>query len=68
MKDDTTVIAELPAEATHYFINLIDANNFLVIDPPVDRKTLARKELAFADVAHKASGPKTAVPRPQQRR
>ncbi len=68
IQDDTTVKAELPAEATHYFINLIDANNFLVIDPPVDRKTLARKELAFADVAHKASGPKTAVPRPQQRR
>ncbi len=68
IQDDTTVKAELPAEATHYFINLIDANNFLVIDPPVDRKTLARKELAFADVAHKASRPETAAPRPEQRR
>jgi len=66
IKDGATVTAELPAEATHYFINLIDANNFLVIDPPVDRKMLSRRGLAFADVAHKASGPETAATRPRR--
>lgn len=50
--DEATVTAELPPEATHYFLNLVDANNFLVIDPPVDRKTLGEKRLTFADVAH----------------
>lgn len=52
IKDETTVIAELPPDTTHYFINLIDTNNFLVIDPPVDRQTLQKKGLGFADVSH----------------
>ena len=56
IRDDRTVTAELPPEATHYFINLVDEHNFLVIDPPVDRTTLTRKELAFADVAYKTGG------------
>jgi len=56
IKDETTVTATLPAEATHYFINLVDTNNFLVIDPFIDRQTLARSGLSFADVAHPAGG------------
>jgi len=66
--DEPTVTAELPPEATHYFVNLIDANNFLVIDPPVDRKTLAEKGLTFADVAHEVGRPGAADPRPPTRR
>ena len=49
--------AELPPDATHYFINLIDTNNFLVIDPPVDRRTLEQKGLTFSDLAHRAGSP-----------
>ena len=54
---EQTVAATLPPEASHYFINLVDANNFLVIDPVVDRQMLARSGLGFADVAHDAGFP-----------
>jgi len=55
--DEQTVTATLPPEASHYFINLVDANNFLVIDPVVDREMLARSGQGFADVAHDAGFP-----------
>ncbi|MDA0254613.1 MAG: sulfatase [Planctomycetota bacterium] len=57
IRDEATVTAELPPDATHYFINLIDTNNFLVIDPPVDRRTLEQKGLTFSDLAHRAGSP-----------
>jgi hypothetical protein len=35
LASDNTVTAELPQGTTHYFINLIDENNFLVSYPDV---------------------------------
>ena len=35
LASDDTVTAELPQGTTHYFINLIDENNFLVSYPDV---------------------------------
>ena len=32
---DSTVVVDLPAQTTHYFVNLIDENNFLVSHPEV---------------------------------
>jgi len=68
IQDDTTVTCELPPDATHYFINLIDTNNFLVIDPPVDQKTLRQQGLTFADVAYLAGHTRPANTLPQIRR
>jgi uncharacterized sulfatase len=38
-----TVVAALPEGTTHYVINLIDENNFLVSYPDVDKAAAARK-------------------------
>ena len=42
---------------THYFINLVDENNFLAIYPPLDDATLKKKSLSVTDVALKADCP-----------
>jgi hypothetical protein len=67
IRDESTVTAELPPEATHYFINLVDEHNFLVIDPPVDQKTRKQKGLTFADVAHPAGDAQSVEQPPQTR-
>lgn len=41
----------LPEGTSHYFVNLIDENNFLIIHPPIDRSEMAEKGQAFQDVA-----------------
>ena len=43
LKGDGQVVAILPGDATHYFINLIDENNFLVSYREVDESK--RKQL-----------------------
>ncbi|MAE40163.1 MAG: N-acetylgalactosamine-6-sulfatase [Psychrobacter sp.] len=45
------VIVTLPQGTSHYFINLVDENNFLVIHPLIDRPKMQREKLAFRDVA-----------------
>jgi arylsulfatase A-like enzyme len=44
-------VAELPDGTTHYLINLVDANNFLVVYPQTDATTLRKDGLALSDAA-----------------
>ncbi|TWU19801.1 sulfatase [Allorhodopirellula heiligendammensis] len=49
---DGTVLAELPAGTTHYFLNLIDEHNFLVSYPEVpNARSLLQDKLKYSDVA-----------------
>lgn len=49
---DSTVTARLPAGATHYFINLIDENNFLESYPDVmDMREIANRKIPYSAVA-----------------
>ena len=52
-----TATFKLPAGITHYFINLIDENNFLTIYPPVDDATLKKEKLSLVDTALSAGCP-----------
>ena len=52
-----TATFKLPAGITHYFINLIDENNFLTIYPPVDDATLKKEKLSLVDAALSAGCP-----------
>ncbi len=45
------VIFTLPKWTTHYFVNLVDENNFLVIYPPINRPQMKQENLEFQDVA-----------------
>ena len=58
---DDQAILTLPEGTSHYFVNLIDENNFLVIHPPIDRPALAKSKQDFQDVAIFAG-----YPEPQQ--
>ena len=51
------VIYKIPSGTTHYFINLIDENNFLTIYPPVDDATLKKENLSLVDAAISAGYP-----------
>ena len=44
-------IFDLPRGTSHYFINLVDENNFIAIYPPIDRPRMQREKLEFKDVA-----------------
>ena len=55
--DDDKALFTLPPMTTHYFINLVDENNFLTIYPPLDDATLKKKNLSVSDVALKAGYP-----------
>ncbi|NIY15903.1 MAG: sulfatase-like hydrolase/transferase, partial [Nitrospinaceae bacterium] len=54
---DNTAVFDFPKGATHYFINLVDENNFLVIDPPIDRAALDKNKPNFTEAAHFAGYP-----------
>jgi arylsulfatase A-like enzyme len=43
LKPGMTVSARLPKGATHYFINLIDSNNFLVSHPRIDESKRGKR-------------------------
>lgn len=45
------VRAELPEGATHYYLNLVDENNFLVSHPYLDQIEKRQKKLGYADIA-----------------
>ena len=51
------VIYKLPPGTTHYFINLVDENNFLTIYPPIDDQTLKKENLSLIDAAFFAGHP-----------
>ena len=51
VKNGTAVVATLPAGTTHYFINLIDENNFLVSYPEIDEVKRTKAKQTFSTVA-----------------
>ena len=42
---------ELPIGTTHYFVNLVDENNFMAIYPTIDRPKMKQEGLEMVDVA-----------------
>ena len=57
IKANDRVLFDLPKGTTHYFVNLVDANNFIVIHPAIDRAQMRQKGLEFVDVAQSAGYP-----------
>ena len=55
------VLFELPEGTTHYFVNLVDANNFIAIYPSIDRPKMKQAGLDFVDVAVFAGYPEPAA-------
>ena len=52
---DDKVVADLPGDATHYFVNLVDENNFLRSYPEMtDGKKPAKRKRTFTERALKA--------------
>ena len=51
--DGSTVVAILPAGTTHYFINLIDENNFLVSYPEIDCVKRGKAKQQYSEIALK---------------
>lgn len=49
--NDSRVLAVLPDGTSHYFINLVDENNFLEIYPAINRQKMNQEKLTFSDVA-----------------
>lgn len=47
----STVRVELPDDATHYFLNLVDANGFLVSYPHIDQLEKRRNKQGYGDIA-----------------
>lgn len=48
------ITVSLPEGTTHYFINLIDENNFLVSYPEIDEQDRVQRKLMYSDLALKA--------------
>ena len=57
IKANERVLFDLPTGATHYFVNLVDENNFLVIHPAINRVQMRNEGLEFIDVAQSAGYP-----------
>jgi hypothetical protein len=51
VRDAGTVVATLPEGTTHYFINLIDENNFLVSHPEIDEVKRTKAKQKYSEVA-----------------
>ena len=51
------IVYKLPSGTTHYYINLIDENNFLTIYPPIDDATLKKENLSLVEAALSAGHP-----------
>ena len=58
---------ELPEKTTHYFVNLIDENNFLTVYPKGDYRSIKQKGLKTVDVAVFAGYPEPTVTEPTDR-
>ena len=57
IKANDRVLFDLPTGTTHYFVNLVDENNFLVIYPAINRVQMRKEGLEFSDVAQSAGYP-----------
>jgi arylsulfatase A-like enzyme len=57
IKENDRVLFDLPSGATHYFVNLVDVNNFMVIHPAIDRVKMRKEGLEFSDVGQSAGYP-----------
>ena len=58
---------ELPEGTTHYYVNLVDENNFMAIYPSIDRPKMKKKGLEMVDVAVFAGYPEPTVGEPINR-
>ena len=58
LNDDSKATFDLPKGITHYFINLVDENNFMVVYPHIDLSKMNRDGEEFSDVAIFAGYPK----------
>ncbi|WDE97611.1 sulfatase [Lentisphaera profundi] len=56
--EDNKVIAFLPKHTSHFFLNLIDENNFLASYPEIDGLKKRNENLGFSSMALKAHYPK----------
>ena len=61
------VLFELPEGTTHYYVNLVDENNFMAIYPTIDRPKMKQEGLKMVDVAVFAGYPKPTVGKPINR-
>ena len=64
IKANDRVLFDLPTGTTHYFVNLVDENNFLVIHPAIDWHKMKREGLEFTDVAQFAGYPEAKAGEP----
>jgi arylsulfatase A-like enzyme len=55
LQADNTAVVNLPQGTTHYFVNLIDENSFLVSYPEIDATKLNKAKQTYADVALSAN-------------
>ena len=51
LQADHTAVVRLPRGTTHYFVNLIDENNFLISYPKINENKRVQAKLTYADVA-----------------
>ena len=65
---DDRVLFELPEGTSHYFVNLIDENNFMAIYPPIDRQQMQQAGLTMVDAALFAGYPEAAAGAPIDRK
>ena len=61
------VLFELPEGTTHYYVNLVDENNFMAIYPTIDRPKMKQEGLEMVDVAVFAGYPEPTVGAPINR-
>ena len=51
LETNDTAVVKLPKGSTHYFINLIDENNFLVSYPLIDEVKRVRAKQKYSEIA-----------------
>lgn len=68
LKGKDRVLFELPEGTTHYYVNLVDDNNFMAIYPPIDRPKMKQEGLEMVDVAIFAGDPEPRVGAPINRK
>jgi hypothetical protein len=51
LQADNTAVVNLPQGTTHYFVNLIDENNFLVSYPDINETKRKQAKQTYADLA-----------------
>jgi arylsulfatase A-like enzyme len=61
LKGDDRALLTVPKGTSHYFVNLIDENNFLVVYPEIDGLKVRKDKVPFTELAQFAG-----YPEPQQ--